>query len=540
MWGNLSKVVEFHNLPWVIAGDFNEPLVDGDKFGGRPVSISRSLLFKECLDKCNMVDMGFNGPKYTWTNRREVSSLIQKRLDRFFMNPSWCLLYLDAKVSHLTRCHSDHCPVLMETNPKGQMFLNRPFKFQSFWLSDPSFPCVVNQAWRQPRKLVEAIDIFAEQATLWNKDHFGNIFHKKNRIMARLDGVQRAMASDPSSSLVNLENYLIKELDMVLEQEKELWALKSRINWMVLGDRNTSFYHVSAIARRKCNLITSIKNGVGDWLTDEREVANHIREGFIKLYTTNQEAATRDIRYNQQWQVKLSDEEKASISHMVTDEEISTAIWSLKAFKAPGPDGLHAGFFQRFWHIVGGSVREEVKCVFRDRNVPKYLNKTNIVLIPKIQGPESISNYRPISLCNSVYKIVSKIIVGRIRLFLDQLISPCQAAFVPRRRGVDNTIIVQEIIHTMEKAKGKIGYMALKIDLEKAYDKLEWGFTKGMLSRYNFPDNLVEIMMSCISLVSTSILFNGGSLEPFRPTRGIRQGDPLSPYIFILCMDFLG
>ncbi|XP_075665271.1 uncharacterized protein LOC142634916 [Castanea sativa] len=260
LWGNLSKVAEFHNLPWVTAGDFNEPLVDGDKFGGRL---------------------------------------------------------------------------------------------------------------RQPKKLMEKIDIFAKQATLWSKDHFGNIFHTKKRIIAHLDGVQRAMASDPSSSLVNLENHLIKELDIVLEQEKELWALKSRINWMVLGDRNTSFYHVLAITRRKRNLITAIKNGVGEWLTDEREVA----------------------------------------------------LWSLKAFKALGPDGLHAGFFQRFWHIVGGSVREEVN----------WQNKT-------------ISRSADFSLSSGV---------------------------CARKKGVDNAIIVQEIIHTMGKAKGKTGYMALKIDLEKAYDKLE-------------------------------------------------------------------
>ena len=110
--------------------------------------------------------------------------------------------------------------------------------------------------------------------------------------MARLDGVQRAMALQPFSSLVTLENHLLKELDVVLEQEKDLWALKSRINWMILGDRNTSFFHVSTLARRKRNLITAIKNEVGDWLIEDREVASYIREGFMKLYTTSQEAAT--------------------------------------------------------------------------------------------------------------------------------------------------------------------------------------------------------------------------------------------------------
>ena len=138
---------------------------------------------------------------------------------------------------------------------------------------------------------MEAIEVFSRQASLWNKNQFGNIFQKKKRVLARLNGVQRALANQLSSSLVALENHLIKELDVMLEQEKDLWALKSRINWMILGDRNTSFYHVLALARRKKFFITVIKNDAGEWLAEESEVANHIREGFIKIYTTSQEAA---------------------------------------------------------------------------------------------------------------------------------------------------------------------------------------------------------------------------------------------------------
>ena len=115
----------------------------------------------------------------------------------------------------------------------------------------------------------------------------------------------------------------------------------------------------------------------------------------------------------------------------------------------------------------------EVKQIFKSGKMPKHLNITLIALIPKIQGPETLCNYRPISLCNTVYKMVTKIIVARLRPFLDKLISPLQAAFVPGRKGINNVIIAQEIIHSLGKKKGKTGYMSLKIDLEKAYDKLE-------------------------------------------------------------------
>nr|POF16873.1 line-1 retrotransposable element orf2 protein [Quercus suber] len=224
---------------------------------------------------------------------------------------------------------------------------------------------------------------------------------------------------------------------------------------------------------------------------------------------------------------------------MATDD-VKSALWSLKAFKALGPDGLHAGFFQKFWLIVSKSVTEEVKKVFIERRVPEYLNNTYIALIPKIQGLKTLGNYRPISLCNTGYKIVTKIIVARLRSYLDKPISPLQAPFVSSRKGVDNAIITQEVIHTLSKKRGRVGYMALKIDLEKAYDKLEWSFIRETLIRVNISSDLIDIIMSCVSTVSMLMLFNGEALDLIYPSRGIRQGDPLSPYLFILCMDFLG
>ena len=301
-----------------------------------------------------------------------------------------------------------------------------------------------------------------------------------------------------------------------------------------------AFYHVSTLVRRKRNQIRAIKNSIGERISDENEVKEFIRKGFSDVYSSSLCLVSRQLPSVSQWQIRLSDEVRDNISRGVTEEEIKAALWSLKAFKASGSDGLHAGFYQRFWLIVGKLVIEEVKRVFRERKVPTYLNQTHIALIPKIQGPETLGNFRPISLCNTIYKIVTKTIVARLRPHLDKLISPLQTAFAPGRKGIDNGIIVQEIIHTLSKKRGKMGYMAIKIDLEKAYDKLEWSFIRDMLIRFNFPSDIIDIIMSCVSIVSTSILFNGEALDPIYPSRGIRQGDPLSPYLFILCMELLG
>lgn len=163
-----------------------------------------------------MVDMGFSGPRFTWTNKRDISNLILEIIDRFFMNPEWCVLYLDAKVTHLPRCHSDHCPVLMEALPPKTMNLSRPFRFQEFWLSDMSFPSIVSNAWSNDRNLAEAIDKLSKEATTWNRDHFRNIHQKKRRIMAKIYGAQKARPTVRVPLLLTLRTSCIKSLSQSL------------------------------------------------------------------------------------------------------------------------------------------------------------------------------------------------------------------------------------------------------------------------------------------------------------------------------------
>ena len=164
----------------------------------------------------------------------------------------------------------------------------------------------------------------------------------------------------------------------------------------------------------------------------------------------------------------------------------------------------------------------EVSNIFDSRVLPEFLNKTLISLIPKCTSPESLSNFKPISLCNTIYNVVTKIIVGHIRPLLDKLISPNQTAFVPGRQGLDNIVVAQELIHSLDKKKGKVGLMAIKVDLVKAYDRLECSFIQKILQVFCFPNEMIKLIMSCVSTITISILINGGKSNSFKPTRGIR------------------
>ena len=150
-----------------------------------------------------------------------------------------------------------------------------------------------------------------------------------------------------------------------------------------------------------------------------------------------------------------------------------------------------------------------------------------------------MNHFRPISLCNTVYKTIAKLLVSRLRPLLANLISPCQSTFIPDRWIAENQLIVQEILHSFKKRKVKGGFVVMKVDLPKAYDRVNWGFLKAVLEKFGFHGQFVNWIMQCVSSVSCSIMVNGGKTKSFKPSHGLRQGDPLSSYLFILYQEVL-
>ncbi|GLT58322.1 hypothetical protein SLA2020_312230 [Shorea laevis] len=539
LWHELSNMADHITLPWIIVGDFNDVIEQGEKFGGNPISQLRVKAYLSCMNDCGMMDMGYVGERYTWVNMRN-SRIIRERLDRFWCNSNCRVLFPEATVYHLPRLISDHNPILLNLAPQIPSIGKRPFRFEKFWFDHPEFINIVDKIWSHPHNNTSScLASTIASIKVWSHDTFGNLFKWKKVILARLNGIHKSLSINHNNFLFCLEKELSQEYADILKCEVDLWFLKSRSDWIVDGDKNSRFFHITTMKHRSMNRIHGLRNPEGEWTTDSMHLKNMVTNYFSSLFSSSAAHSFHDSYALIHTATPHSWDPSDNLAMPPSLLKIRRAIFSMKAFKAPGPDGTHPFFYQRMWHSVKDTILLDIQQIFMTGTVPPNWNECLITLIPNVNSPETINQFRPIGLCNINYKIVSKIIVHRLKPLLDSIISPCQANFVPGRRGSDNILILQELVYSFNRKTGRKGGMIIKLDLEKAYDRLEWSFIRETLIFFQFPPMLISLIMSCISSTSMAILVNGEATNRFHPSRGIRQGDPLSPYLFILCMEFL-
>ncbi|KAF3965733.1 hypothetical protein CMV_010108 [Castanea mollissima] len=202
------------------------------------------------------------------------------------------------------------------------------------WLTHPDFPGIVREAWASQTRLSAAVSNFVDKARIWNKNIFGNLFHRKKRVLARLGGIQAAFSVNPNTFLVDLERDLRAEFNEIAKLEEEFWAMKSRITWLVEGDRNTSFYHTSASIHRRRNRISCMKDSVGNWIQGEREIADYIRKGFSDLFTSGHSYAFRSAWSPPFWNHCLNKAEAETLVRPVSNDDITASLWNKVITKA--------------------------------------------------------------------------------------------------------------------------------------------------------------------------------------------------------------
>jgi hypothetical protein len=206
--------------------------------------------------------------------------------------------------------------------------------------------------------------------------------------------------------------------------------------------------------------------------------------------------------------------------------------------KSLGPDGMNAFFYQKFWHIIGNDVSAVIFEFFKSGNLLKSINYTHVTLIPKVKAPDTMTKFRPISLCNVMYKIISKVLANLLKTVLDHVISGSQSAFVLGRLITDNILVAFEAFHYLKmKRQGQSTHMAVKLSMSKAYDRVEWIFLKSMMARMGFCARWVNLVMQCIQTVSYSVILNGAPVGYILPSRGIRLRDLVSPYLFLIYVE---
>ncbi|XP_071694395.1 uncharacterized protein [Rutidosis leptorrhynchoides] len=263
-----------------------------------------------------------------------------------------------------------------------------------------------------------------------------------------------------------------------------------------------------------------------------------VNAAFLSTYPQAYDHANRVHVDPSSFTSKLSREMAANMIRPVTNEDIKLAMFGIGEDKASGPDGYSSSFFKKAWDVVGDEVGCAIKEFFKNGQLLTEINHTILTLLLKVKSPSKVNDYRPISCCNVLYKCISKIITSRIKGALDVIISNNQSAFVSGRRIFDNILLTQEIMKNYHLDRG-IPRCAFKVDIQKAYDTVDWEFLKEVLQGFGFHKIMIKWIMKCVSTTSFSISINGELHGHFKGKRGLRQGDPMSPYLFTMVMEIL-